>query len=102
MPQFELLGSLAKELHLEFVKMYYLFLPVFFVLAVVIAWFKSPVGSPEFIDILKRAIVSTILLVAFPDIAQAIVYIADGVTLKIDNINSLDLMIKMAKVKAEN
>ncbi len=102
MPQFELLGSLAKELHLEFVKMYYLFLPVFFVLAVVIAWFKSPIGSPEFIDILKRAIVSTILLVAFPDIAQAIVYVADGVTLKIDNLNSLDLMIKMAKAKAEN
>ena len=44
MPQFELLGSLAQSLHQEFVNMYYLFLPVFFALAVVVAWFRSPTG----------------------------------------------------------
>jgi hypothetical protein len=78
MPQFELLGSLARDLHQEFVNMYYLLLPVFFSLAVVVAWFRNPTGSPEFLDIVKRAIIATILLVAFPDISKAILYVAEG------------------------
>ena len=87
MPQFELLGTLARDLHQEFVNMYYLFLPVFFALAVVVAWFKSPTGSPEFLDIVKRAIVATILLAAFPDIANAILFVTEGVADKIDKLN---------------
>lgn len=102
MPQFELLGSLMRDLHQEFVTIYYLLLPVFFALAVVIAWFKSPTGSPEFIDILKRAIIATTLLVAFPDISEAIVYVADGITERIDQKNSLDTFLRMAEEKTEN
>lgn len=100
MPQFELLGSLARDLHQEFVNMYYLLLPVFFSLAVVVAWFRNPAGSPEFLDIIKRAIIATILLVAFPDISKAILYIADGITEKIDKLNSLDTLIRMAQEKS--
>ncbi len=102
MPQFELLGSLARELHQEFVNMYYLLLPVFFSLAVVVAWFRNPKGSPEFLDIVKRAIIATILLVAFPDISQAILYVADGITEKIDKLNSLDALIRMAQEKSDS
>jgi hypothetical protein len=101
MPQFELLGSLMHDLHQEFVNMYYLLLPVFFSLAVVVAWFRSPTGSPEFLDIIKRAVIATILLVAFPDISKAILFIADGITEKIDKLNSLDTMIRMAQEKSE-
>ena len=102
MPQFDLLGSLMRDLHQEFVNIYYLLLPVFFALAVVIAWFKSPSGSPEFLDIIKRAIIATVLLVAFPDISKAIMYIADGITEKIDNLNSLDTVVRMAQEKSES
>ena len=101
MPQFELLGSLARDLHQEFVSMYYLFLPVFFALAVAIAWFKSSAGSPEFLDIVKRAVVATILLAAFPDIANAILFVTEGVADKIDRLNSLDTMIRMAQEKSD-
>lgn len=101
MPQFELLGTLARDLHQEFVNMYYLFLPVFFALAVVVAWFKSPTGSPEFLDIVKRAIVATILLAAFPDIANAILFVTEGVADKIDKLNSLDTLIRMAQEKSD-
>lgn len=102
MPQFELLGGLVTNLHQEFVKIYYLLLPVFFSIAVVLAWFKSPVGSPEFLDILKRAIVSTILLVSFPDISEAIVFVADGIAEKIDQAQNLDVFLKMAGEKANS
>ena len=101
MPQFELLGSLMRNLHQEFVNMYYLLLPVFFSLAVVVAWFRSPVGSPEFVDIIKRTVISTILLVAFPDISKAILFIADGIAEKIDKLNSLDTIIRMAQEKSD-
>jgi len=101
MPQFELLGTLARDLHQEFVNIYYLFLPVFFALAVAVAWFKSPTGSPEFLDIVKRAVVATILLAAFPDIANAILFVTEGVADKIDKLNSLDTLIRMAQEKSE-
>ncbi len=101
MPQFELLGTLVRDLHQEFVNMYYLFLPVFFALAVAVAWFKSPTGSPEFLDIVKRAVVATILLAAFPDIANAILFVTEGVADKIDKLNSLDTLIRMAQEKSE-
>ncbi len=102
MPQFDLLGTLMRDLHNEFVNIYYLLLPVFFALAVVVAWFKSPSGSPEFLDIIKRAVVATVLLVAFPDISKAILYVADGITEKIDHLNSLDTVIRMAQEKSES
>ena len=102
MPEFSLLGSLMNDLHQEFVRMYYLMLPVFFALAVVMAWFKNPTGSPEFLGIIKRAIISTILLAAFPDTSKAILWIADVITERIDSINSLDTMIRMAQEKSES
>lgn len=102
MPDFSLLGSLMTELHQEFVRIYYLMLPVFFALAVVMAWFRSPSGSPEFIDIVKRAIVATVLLAAFPDVSKTILWIADGIAERVDSINSLDTMIRMAQEKSES
>jgi hypothetical protein len=102
MPHFELLGALMRDLHQEFVRIYYLLLPVFFALAVVATWFRSPQGSIEFLDVFKRAMVSTFLLVAFPDISRAILFIADGITERIDSLNSLDTIVRMAQEKAQN
>lgn len=102
MPEFDLLGTLMRDLHQEFVNMYYLLLPVFFALAVVVAWFKSPTGSPEFLDIIKRTVVATVLLVAFPDISKAILFVADGITERIDKLSGLDTVIRMAQEKSES
>jgi len=101
MPHFELLGSLMRELHQEFVGIYYLMLPVFFSLAVALAWFRTPQGGLEFLDSLKRAVIATILLVAFPDISRTVIYVADGIADKIDHINSLDNIIRMAQEKSQ-
>lgn len=102
MPDFELLGSLMNDLHQEFVGMYYLLLPVFFSLAVAFAWFRSPSGSPEFLDIVKRAVVSTILLVSFPDISSAILNIADAIAFRIDELNGIEAVLKMAEEKSQS
>ncbi len=100
MPDFNLMGSLMRDLHQEFVHMYYLILPVFFSLSIAITWIRSPGNSLDFIDVLKRAIISTLLLAAFPEISRTIIFIADGVAEKIDSMNTLDAVIQMAKEKS--
>lgn len=101
MPNLELLGGLMRDLHTDFTELYYILLPVFFALAVALAWFRNPQGSPEFLDILKRAIISTLLLVAFPEITRCILFLADGITERIDKLSGIDAFIRMAKEKSE-
>lgn len=102
MPDFNLMGSLMRDLHQEFVRIYYLMLPVFFCLSVVVTWVRSSGSGIDFIDVLKRAVISTLLLAAFPEISQAIIYVADGIAEKIDHLNSLDIAIRMAEEKSQN
>jgi len=102
MPDFSQLTPLMTNLHQEFVRIYYLMLPVFFALAVVIQWFKSPQGGFDFVGVLKRAVVSTLLLTAFPEIAQAITSLADGIAERIDSVNNLDMIIRMAQEKTSS
>lgn len=102
MPEFNLMGSLMKDLHQEFVRLYYLMLPVFFCLSLAMTWFKSQASGLDFVDVLKRAIISTLLLAAFPEISQAIVFVADGVAERIDSLNNLDEVIRMAQEKSES
>ncbi|MCM2279260.1 MAG: hypothetical protein NDJ89_14390 [Oligoflexia bacterium] len=91
-----------RDLHQDFVRVYYLMLPVFFALSIAVTWFRSPQGSIEFLDVLKRAVISTILLAAFPDISRAIVFVADGITERIDSLSSIDTIIRMAQEKSQN
>lgn len=101
MPDFNLLGTLMRDLHQEFVRIYYLMLPVFFALSIVVTWVRSPTGSIEFLDVLRRTVVSTVLLVAFPEISSAILFVADGIADRINGINSIDALIRMAQEKSE-
>ena len=101
MPNIELLGSLMKDLHQQFVGMYYLMLPVFFALSVAMAWFRAPGGGIDFVDTLKRAVIATLLLAAFPDISRAIIFIADGIAERIDQANNIDVVIRMAQEKSQ-
>ncbi len=98
----EVLGPLMRNLFSEFSQLYYILLPLFFVLAVVHAWFANPQGGPEFLGILKRAIIATILLVAFPEITEAILMLANGIADKIDKYAGLDAFMLMAEKKSRS
>lgn len=100
MPDFNVMGSLMRDLHQEFVRMYYLMLPVFFCLSIIVTWVRSGNGGLDFIDVLKRAIISSLLLAAFPEISQAIIFVADGIATRIDSMNNLDAVIRMAQEKS--
>jgi hypothetical protein len=101
MESFALLGELATRLHKEFREVFYLCLPVFFALSLVINWFKSPQGSPDFLESFKRAIIATLLLVGFQEITDTILALSNGLAGKISDMSGLDAVMAMAAKKAE-
>ncbi len=98
MPAFEVLGPMVRNLHGALSQIYYMALPVAILFAVVIGFFKS--GQPDYIDTLKRVFVATILLVAFPEISNAIIGICDGIAARIDDMSGLQDFLRLAKEKS--
>lgn len=102
MINFELLGPLMERLYQDFVSIYYIMLPVCFALSIAAVWFKSPQGSPEFVDALKRVFVTTLILSAFPEIANAILFISSGIADCVDQSAGLEQVIEVVKYKIDN
>jgi hypothetical protein len=99
MENFNLLGSLALQLHQEFVRIYYVILPIFFALAIAIDWIKNPGGTPDFLGTLKRAFIATLLVAGFQEISEAILAFTSAIADKISDMSGLDEFIKMVGEK---
>lgn len=102
MENFELLGALAQKLHSELRNMYYLMLPIFFCLSLVVTWLKTPTGGPDFIEAVKRAFISTLLLAGFQEITDTILFITSGLAERISDLQGLDMFMQMAGDKAKS
>ena len=100
MDQFAALGSVAVKIHGEMKSVYYLLLPAFFMLSLALVWFQNPTGGPDFLDKIKRVIIANLLLVGFAEITDAMLFIANGIADKIDNMSGLDAILHMASEKA--
>lgn len=97
-PELEAMGSMVVNLHNALTQIYYVALPVAILFAVVIGFLKS--GQPDYVDTLKRVFVATLLLIAFPEISNAISSICDGIALRIDDMSGLHEFMKLAKEKS--
>jgi len=102
MDQFAALGSVAFRLHMEMRNVYYLLLPVFFMASVALVWLQNPTGGPEFLDKIKRAVIATLLLVGFAEITDIILFLANGIAERIDNMSGIEAVIQMASEKANS
>ena len=102
MDQFIALGSVAFKVHQEMRNMYYLLLPLFFMASVALVWIQNPVGGPEFLDKIRRAFVGTLLLAAFPEITDAMLFLTNGIADKIDSMSGLEAIMQMAAEKADS
>jgi hypothetical protein len=102
MDNFALLGNVALKLNQEFQSLYYVLLPLFFGVAIIIDWFKGPGQGGDFVNTLKRAFVATLLLVGFQEITGAILLIANGLSDKISDMSGLDQLLQMAGDKARS
>lgn len=102
MENFELLGALALQLHTKMRSAFYLLLPLFFLLSLTITWFRTPSGGPDFLDVIKRTFVSTLLLVGFQEITDAILFISSGIADQISDMQGLDTFLQMAGEKSRS
>ena len=100
LPEFQVLGSLVRDLHGALTEIYYMALPVAIALAVVMGFLRS--GGADYIDTLKRVFVATIILIAFPEISNAIINVCDGIAQRIDDMSGLDTFLRMAQEKTQS
>lgn len=79
---------LTQALYAQTSKIGWALLFVFFLLALVFVYFKSPQGSPDFLDVVKRLVIAMLLLVTFPTISYYIQDVAQGMTDSITSVSS--------------
>jgi hypothetical protein len=102
MDQFAALGSVAFKVHMEMRNIYYMLLPVFFMLSVALVWFQHPSGGADFLDKIKRVLIATLLLVGFSEITDLMLAVANGISVKIDDMSGIDSIMQMASEKAKS
>ncbi len=99
MDNFELLAPTVQRLYYDLKNVYFLILPLFFAIALIITWFS---GSGDFIEKVKRIFIGSILLISFPEITQAILDITNGLADRIDDMSGLENLMQNASAKMKN
>ncbi len=100
MPNFEILGEMIKNIHTSLSQLFYVALPVGILISIAIGYFQT--GAPNYVDILRRALVASLLIVSFPEVSNLILSVCDGIALKIDNQNSFETFMKLAEEKSRS
>lgn len=94
----EVLGALVRDLYQGLSQLFYVMLPLAILFSVVFGYLKS--GDANYPDIVKRALVASLLLVSFPEVSNIILDICDGIASKIDDMSGLDAFMKIAQEKS--
>lgn len=100
---FEYLPEVCRELHAQILQIYWILIIPFCVLLIVFEFFKMPEGNPNAGEIIRRAVISMILLFSFNETMNLIAMVGDGITDKINGVKSLwDLMGELGKNYEDN
>lgn len=100
MPNMDVLGSLVRDLHESLSQLFYLMLPIGIMFSVIFGFLKS--GDPNYPDVVKRALVASLLLATFPETSNLILDICDGIAARIDNMQGLETFLRMAQEKSQS
>ena len=88
------LASQAQQLHGIFQNAFFVMLTAFLTLAVVLEFFKIPLGnSPAFATLVGRALLATLMLVALPEIMNTVADATDSISREIGNLNNFSLVL---------
>lgn len=91
------ISSQAKDIHAFFVSIFYALAVLLLVIGVLIDYFKMPIGGvPAFQQLVGRALVAAILLIAYPQISNWIAAVADAVSDHLGSINTYQNVLKSA------
>lgn len=87
----------ARSIHDFFVSIFYLLAGLLLALGVLLEYFKLPLGgTPAFPQLLGRTLVAAILLVAYPEISNAVAAVADSVADKLGGFNNIHIVLEKA------
>jgi len=100
MPNMDVLGSLVRDLHESLSQLFYMMLPIGIMFSVIFGFLKS--GDPNYPDVVKRALVASLLLATFPETSNLILDICDGIAAKIDDMQGLETFLRMAQEKSQS
>lgn len=88
------LATEAKTLHEVFASLFYVMILTTLSLAVILEYFKLPLGgTPQFTTLIGRVFIAAILFVATPEIMNALASFTDAVTAEIGSFNNYRLVL---------
>lgn len=91
------ISSQAKDIHTFFVSIFYALAILLLVVGVLIDYFKMPIGGvPGFGQLVGRALVAAILLIAYPQISNWVAALADAVSDHLGSLNTFHNVLKSA------
>ena len=90
---FEYLPEVCRELNANIKELYWILIIPFTLLIIILEFFKIPDRNPNVSDILKRVVISILLLISFDFVINTISMVGDGVTEKIQGITKLQDLI---------
>ncbi len=91
---FEQLFIHAKTIHAQMVEVYWIMLPALVAFLLVLEMLKSQGQSPNAGEIIRRAIISILLLISFGFVINTIAMLSDGIAARIDHSQNLWETIK--------
>jgi hypothetical protein len=91
---FEYLPEVCRELNANIKELYWILIIPFTLLIIILEIFKIPDRNPNVSDILKRVVISILLLISFDFVINTISMVGDGVTEKIQGITKLQDLMK--------
>ena len=91
---FEYLPEVCRELNANIKELYWILIVPFTLLIIILEFFKIPDRNPNVSDILKRVVISILLLISFDFVINTISMVGDGVTEKIQGITKLQDLMK--------
>ena len=88
------LASEAQKLHAIFQNAFFAVIIILLLIAVVLDFFKIPMGStPGISTLLGRCLIATLLLIALPEIMNAVASITDSIAHEIGDLNNFKIVL---------
>lgn len=88
------LATEAQKLHAIFQGAFFMLVTVFLLLAIILDYFRIPLGgAPGFSTLVARCLIATMLLIAMPEIMNAVANITDAIAYEVGDLNNFKFVL---------
>ncbi len=88
------LSQQANTIHAYFTSIFYAFVTVLILIAVIAEYFRMPLGgAPAFGTLVSRALIAAILLHTYPEVSRLVADFADGMAKQLGDLNQFKFVL---------